>query len=300
MIQRMLRTSLILSVLLFVCLPCSTLAEGPHRAGLIVVYAPNNVYSTCVTFSEPELTGAELLRRAGLRVVGSASPGMGEAICKIENTGCDFPAEDCFCQCSGAPCTYWSYWYWEKGTWVYSGKGAGSRKVRDGDIDAWVWGDGKVKPPMPNFGSCVSLAVRTPTAMQGALTMTSTATSTPQPTETNTPLPTVTAIPQQTNTPLAVQSTTATHSPTKALVTLTPLSTSTPVPTPTILSQTSPSLSLPSSSNTPENQASGEDMLSSTQQHTARRGYGAFIALVVVLLVLIGCAVYIRKRRSSL
>jgi hypothetical protein len=118
-----------------------------------VVYGPDNVYSTCVTFGEAELPGAELLRRTGLRVVSWVLPGQGEAICKIGSTGCDFPGVECFCQCLSTPCRYWSYWYWQNGQWVYSGRGAGNRMVRDGGLDAWVWGDGNSQPPAIGSGS---------------------------------------------------------------------------------------------------------------------------------------------------
>jgi len=165
MSQRILWVLLLLSAfLLFVPLPYPALAEGPHRAGLIVVYGPDNVYSTCVTFSEAELPGTELLRRAGLRVVGWALPGQGEAICKIGSTGCDYPGEECFCQCLSTPCRYWSYWYWQNGQWIYSGRGAGSRMVRDGNIDAWVWGDGNSQPPAISSGlPCGGVAAPTAT-----------------------------------------------------------------------------------------------------------------------------------------
>jgi hypothetical protein len=294
-----LRKFFVLSVLLcFVLWPHPARAEGPHRAGLIVVYAPDDVYSVCVTFNEPELTGVDLLRRAGLRVIGAASPGMGEAICKIGAVGCDFPGEECFCQCSGTPCAYWSYWYWEKGTWVYSGKGAGNRKVHDGDIDAWVWGDGKAKPPMPRFeGSCASLGVPAPTATKRPLTPTPRITPTPQVAATGTPLPTATQAAQRTNTPLEFCSATATCSPTRP-PTLTPLPTSTPEATLTVspeASSGSPSLSPTSISGV---QPSGRNELETSQQRSAGSQYGAFVGLALFLLLLIGCAVYLRKRQS--
>jgi len=134
-------------------------AEGNHHAGLVIVYGADSVFSSCVSFGEAALTGAELLQRAGLRVLVSAAPGVGTAICKINDVGCSFPGEQCFCQCLGSPCIYWNYWTWQNGDWVYSGRGAGNRAVRDGDLDAWVWGDGNTRPPAVPLGSlCVSTA----------------------------------------------------------------------------------------------------------------------------------------------
>ena len=42
--------------------------DGDHRAGLIIRYADGSVQKRCVAFSEPTITGAELLARSGLQV----------------------------------------------------------------------------------------------------------------------------------------------------------------------------------------------------------------------------------------
>src|SRR5512142_3263273 len=68
----------------------SLVAQGPNQAGLVVVYDQGRVFQTCVSFSESELPGAEFLRRGvGTNlVIGSVAPGIGEAICKVDNVGC--------------------------------------------------------------------------------------------------------------------------------------------------------------------------------------------------------------------
>jgi len=134
-------------------------AQAPNRASLIVVFSPDDVFGTCVGFSEPEISGIELLNRSGFTVLSQQVAGMGVTVCKIEETGCDFPGEACFCQCLGAPCNYWSYWTYQNGAWVYSGRGATRRMVQPGEIDAWVWGDGETEPPAPSsVGICTGMS----------------------------------------------------------------------------------------------------------------------------------------------
>ncbi len=122
-------------------------AEQPSRAGLVVVYAPDDVRTSCVTFDAAEVTGLELLQRSGLAIIQAGTTGVGDTVCKIDAVGCDFPGEHCFCQCLSTPCTFWSYWYWQDGEWTFSQRGAALRRVSDGAVDAWVWGDGQTPPP---------------------------------------------------------------------------------------------------------------------------------------------------------
>jgi hypothetical protein len=109
----------------------------------------------------------------------------GAAVCRIEGVGCDFPEEQCFCECLGSECAYWSYWHLENGEWVYAGRGASLHMVRDGDIEAWVWGGGTYgktagKPVLPlpaslcatptpivHKSQSVDLTTRTPTGTPG-------------------------------------------------------------------------------------------------------------------------------------
>ncbi len=127
-------------------------AQGANHASLIVVFGPGDVFSSCVAFTESEISGMELVRRAGLTLVSQQVAGVGEAVCKIEEIGCNYPGEQCFCKCLGTPCSYWSYWTWESGAWVYAGRGAGQNMVKSGDINAWVWGDGQSEPPAVTAG----------------------------------------------------------------------------------------------------------------------------------------------------
>jgi len=187
-------------------------AQEPHRIALVVDFGGGRFVTRCVEFSGDEISGEEVLNRSGFTVVCEHVPQLGAAVCKIEDVGCDFPAESCFCQCEGVPCSYWSYWYVDNGQWVYSGRGTGNRVARDGDMEGWVWGDGNTPPTwLPFMQVCVP-PTETPTP---SLTPTETPipTDTPVPTLTFTPLPS-TATPTRTATPSRTPTRTRTPWPT--------------------------------------------------------------------------------------
>jgi hypothetical protein len=117
-----------------------THAQGIHRAGLVVRMGDGSVISRCVAFSEAEISGCELLMQSGLEVTAARC-----AVCDIEGqSGC--PVEDCFCQCRGTPCLYWSYWHLRAGGWHYAAAGASASLVHSGDVQGWSWGTGE--PPL--------------------------------------------------------------------------------------------------------------------------------------------------------
>lgn len=176
--------------------------QGPNRVGLVVDFGDGNVITRCVEFSESEITGYDVLRRAGLEIVADTSNPMGVIICDINKTsGC--PASNCFCQCQGSPCRYWAYHYLENGSWQYAQLGASNRKVHDGDVEGWGWGEGVIdssgqEPPVIPFDEiCAPPATDTPVPTDTPIPPT----NTPIP-PTNTPIPpTNTPIPS-TNTPV--------------------------------------------------------------------------------------------------
>lgn len=150
--------------------PSLAWADEPNRAGLVVQFADGQTETLCVEFREKEITGADLLVRSGLEAIVDPSSGLGIIVCRIEGQGCDYPAEACFCQCSGSgPCAYWNYFYREPGqdSWTYAALGALRHQVRSGSVDAWVWGDGTILPAadLTFEAICPSLA---PTATQPA------------------------------------------------------------------------------------------------------------------------------------
>jgi hypothetical protein len=145
----------------------SARAQPLNRVGLVIDFGNGVTTTRCVEFSEPEITGYEVLRRSGLRFVADEG-GMGVAICDIGQTsGC--PASDCFCECQGTTCEYWSYLHMVDGSWRYSPLGASGHTVRDGDVEGWAWGAGGsgngAQPPVIAFDQlCASTSSPGPTA----------------------------------------------------------------------------------------------------------------------------------------
>lgn len=135
--------------------PRATAQEAqPQRlnAAAVVIDTGSEVRKICVRFSEPELTGEELLRRAKVDAV-FAEYSIGQAVCSLCGTGC--PADDCFCE-SGTTGRYWNYSRDGDAGWQRSSLGASSTTVKDGDVDGWAWGTEGAVPPWIGFDSiCV-------------------------------------------------------------------------------------------------------------------------------------------------
>lgn len=200
----------------------SLVTSQDQRAGLVVQFGDGSVKTACVNLQSADsnrdgaTTGEELLRAAGFDLLVEVSS-MGPAICKVGPDGCNFPQENCFCECSLAPgsdCRYWSYSRLEAGAWRTSGLGAGNTRVQPGDVEGWVWGYGTVnqgaQPPLYSFDDVCMLEVASPTSTASSTastTLTASATNTPLPSHTalptNTPLPTFTALPSFTPPPSA-------------------------------------------------------------------------------------------------
>jgi hypothetical protein len=206
-------------------LPGSTFAGEPSQAGLVVQFGDGHVETRCVDFQEEEITGADLLLTySGFDTIIDASSGMGITVCQLDTEGCAYPSEPCFCQCmGGGECAYWNYFYQEPGSseWSYSALGAVLRKVRQGSVEAWVWGNGTTPPTFEGTFESICAAPTAeptatvePTASPEPPTATPTAMATlpastpPPPESTQTPHPTLTTAPPtptQTPTPSDTQ-----------------------------------------------------------------------------------------------
>ena len=146
-----------LTVLLFfaiaLALPLPLTAQTENRAAIVVRLDDDRVETACVAFSEPQITGYDLLARSGLQPVVEVQ-GMGALVCSIADKGC--PANDCLCQCrGGGDCVYWSYWHLREEGWEYSSGGSSVYPIRHGMVDGWSWGPGAVSkavsPPEISF-----------------------------------------------------------------------------------------------------------------------------------------------------
>lgn len=138
--------------------------DAPNRAGLVVVHGDGQVVTRCVEFTEEQITGYDLLVRSGLDLNYEAQGGLGTAICRLDNEGCNYPEDQCFCRCLGSPCVFWSLWQWVDDDWVFSSQGASATVVTDETMQAWVWGEGTIgtaasPPPPVSFGEVCLLPV---------------------------------------------------------------------------------------------------------------------------------------------
>jgi hypothetical protein len=162
-------------------------AQSPNRVGLVVRFGDGSSITRCVEFSEPQISGYDVLMRSGLSVVAAYFSGEGTAICAIEDIGC--PVESCL---TCATPNYWSYWHLVNGAWIYSQVGASGYNVHNGDVEGWSWGAGNPPPVVPFDQICIPPATDTPTPLPPTATPLPTATPPPP---TATPLPTDTSLP---------------------------------------------------------------------------------------------------------
>jgi hypothetical protein len=129
------------------------LVAGPAhagRAGVVVDFGNGQVVTQCVKFQGPYITGFDLLQRSGLAFTFQNFSGLGAAICSIQSTGCQFPAQACFCQCPDANgnCNFFGYYVQDKHdtSFTFSDVGVSSQIVRNKDVNAFVFGSGTVPP----------------------------------------------------------------------------------------------------------------------------------------------------------
>ena len=289
---------LVLSLCLCVSVvPFPALAQDPANEAVVIVdFGDGRVESHCVTFSEASISGMDLLSRAGV-AVGAGSGVVGTSVCKIGDTGCE-AGQNCFCQCQGVDCHYWTYFQWQDGAWVYSPIGGSQRQVVDGAADAWFWSDGKTLPKLSPAGICGSLAAA-PTVVAptdtplAAMTVTPSDTPAPTATATEPPVATASATPAAaqaaTEVPLATPEATdaATPSPTSdpatATLTATAAATATTAPTAAATTPADTPTAAPTEASTPT-AGSGSSLLA----------VAGWVALAVVLAVV---AVAMARRR---
>lgn len=116
----------------------ATEPSPPNSAGLVIRHGDGSVSYYVVRFSEKQITGTQLLERAGVQVTMSPYGGMGEAVCRIGGEGC--PSANCFCKSYSNPSIYWHYYRLStSGTWTLLPYGPDQRTIHNGDVDGWSW-----------------------------------------------------------------------------------------------------------------------------------------------------------------
>ncbi|GIV88669.1 MAG: hypothetical protein KatS3mg055_1187 [Chloroflexus sp.] len=265
----------------------ATAQPAVNRAGVVVRFGNGEVFTTCVTFGEPSISGLELLERSGLPVISQQSS-IGAAVCKIGYEGCDYPATSCFCAREQGRVVYWAFYLRDQSGWRYSNLGASNVQVSDGDLHGWAWGPGDASggavPPDVTFADvCLRETVAEPTTTPTA-TSEPTATAIVMPTQTPPRPTTAPAIP--TFTPVPSATATAPAMPTftpvpSATATAPAMPTSTPVPSPSATATVLP--------------AGGVSQVTSPTSGDSSQWWG-FIALVALLL---GAIVVTLRRRGA-
>ena len=265
--------------------------EGANRAGLVVRFGDGRVVQACVHFAEESLSGDELLARSGLPVILQPS-GIGAAVCKIGNEGCDYPAQDCFCKCTGADCAYWALSRLEGRAWRYSNQGASNVQVHNGDVQGWAWGAGSTQggaaPPVRSLAQLCDLATaKPPTAAPPPTRRPARPPTARPPSATSAPVEeaTATSAPTSTGEPTAIVPT-ATQLPTTAATSVVGPG-ATPTASPEIVA------ALPAPTSAPADAAPPPQ---SEVSSSPPSGYIALAALLGVLLI--GFGVVVWRRRS--
>lgn len=151
--------------------PAVATAAG-RTAALVVQMPDGEIQSRCVAFSEPRITGLDLLRRSGLSIAYEDHGAGQVTICSIEGRGCAFPERPCFCQCRdpSKDCRFWALYRADAGKWVFSELGAAAAVVRPGDVHGWRWGEhaGRGNPPDRAASPACDRTVASPVATRPA------------------------------------------------------------------------------------------------------------------------------------
>lgn len=210
----------LLSLLVLLPAQAGRAQPAPNRAALVIQHGDGRVVAACVSFAEPEISGLELLDRAGVGYLAQTAGG-GSAVCKLDGEGCEFPTEDCFCKCKGSECVYWAYQRLNGGVWSYSQLGAASTRVSPGAVEGWAWGSGNLqngaRPPALAFEQ-VCAPDGQPQLPTGAVVATQAPAATARPRATRTLAPPTAAPATPTEAPIATASASppATAQPTQA------------------------------------------------------------------------------------
>ena len=109
-----------------------------HQAGVIIDYGNGAQTWLWVPFASESITMTEILQRSGLDLVLVNSGTWGNAICKIESTGCDPAACRRLCQTTSSD-PFWHLLRLDGDTWRMSANGADGVAVHDGDVIALSW-----------------------------------------------------------------------------------------------------------------------------------------------------------------
>lgn len=156
----------LLFVLLLVVAPLNvdpvTAQEPVAYAGIVIHPGDGTVTYAYVPLDEP-VSGIELLRRSGISLLTVGFGGLGEGVCKIEETGCDVgPCRKRVCQTSDPNSPFWHYFQQnDGGEWILSPLGGSATRIEPGEVDGWSWTPGEPRLPEVALSAIPSLAQAT-------------------------------------------------------------------------------------------------------------------------------------------
>jgi hypothetical protein len=152
-----------------------------HHAALVIQHASGSVITRCVAFAESQITGLQLVQRAGVEYEAQNFGSIGSAMCQLDHEPSTVPP-GCF---GSGP--YWQYFHRQGGGWQASMVGASSTVLHDGDMDGWHYAVGANQAPRSLAFASVCGAPSPPSA--------ATATSVAKPPKQATPVSTATPAP---------------------------------------------------------------------------------------------------------
>lgn len=114
---------------------CIAAGEGANEAS-VVIDSGTDATRYCVRFDDT-ITGLDALKQTGA-ALRLQDYGAGQVIvCAIDEVGCRYPDERCFCQ-FGEETIFWGYYRADTGgAWSFSEQGAADAIVEDGSVEAW-------------------------------------------------------------------------------------------------------------------------------------------------------------------
>lgn len=115
------------------------IGQSANQAAVVVQHGnPTEGGAECVSFTEPQIDGFDLVERSGFEYL-AATFDLGRAMCWLDGEGCrTTDPNDCFCD----PVSSWSLWVQGEGDSLPapSETGADDAEVTDATVHYWVWG----------------------------------------------------------------------------------------------------------------------------------------------------------------
>jgi hypothetical protein len=119
--------------------------KGLGHVALVVEHGDGRLVVTCVAFSGPTISGAEVLRRSGIEYATTGYAGLGQAVCQLDGEPATYPAS-----CWTDSGRYWAMFGARAGgAWTPSSLGISSQTFRDGDAEGFRYAaqTGTLAPP---------------------------------------------------------------------------------------------------------------------------------------------------------